>query len=567
MVALLKALAEEGDLLLADGRRIVRRERLSKAGPQDKVIVLHEDFMMIVLANRPGYPFLGNNLFSVCGGVFSTFIVDNPDLHSEARLLSAFGKGVSSEDVMRLAKTFSDLRQEYASGALGYPFSSRDAVAIVKHLAAHPLDGLAVSAENVLDFDRLSPASLRHALSIFARNGITFERAKAERSGSGVVSILRQRVGTSSAPRTDVGLPKRGKLDPDNKPHVGGNTWAGGTGGSDTAGLGGRGGPYRLDSGHPVHQVSEEAKRQVSADARAAAKAAAMEAFDKRMKEIDMHKGEYTLYDTIRRRVEKDVELLRSVFEGISNKRSERIWLRNQQAGELDDAKLVDGLLGERRVFKRRGAGPAGRGGDAETEGSRKKKIHFLVDVSASMYRFNGLDSRLERMLESVLLVVESLPAESSEVTFSISGHSGSAPNISFLAEGTQLPDEKAKFSLLQKMIAHSMYTEAGDFTLLATKIVTDRLKEEASLDSTTDRYVFVFSDANFDRYGITAQELGAALQDESGRVSAHCLLIASLDDEAARLARELPGSCHLCLDTAHLPKILKNILVDVISS
>jgi hypothetical protein len=32
--------------------------------------------------------------------------------------------------------------------------------------------------------------------------------------------------------------PKHGKVDPDNTPHVGGNTWAGGTGGRDTAGIG-----------------------------------------------------------------------------------------------------------------------------------------------------------------------------------------------------------------------------------------------------------------------------------------------------------------------------------------
>ena len=31
-----------------------------------------------------------------------------------------------------------------------------------------------------------------------------------------------------------------------------GNRWAGGSGGSDTAGLGGRGGPYRLWDGNPV---------------------------------------------------------------------------------------------------------------------------------------------------------------------------------------------------------------------------------------------------------------------------------------------------------------------------
>ena len=62
---------------------------------------------------------------------------------------------------------------------------------------------------------------------------------------------------------TDLDSPKHGKMDPDNAPHVGGNTWAGGTGGRDTAGMGGIGGPYRLDAGHDVHQVSDEVKEQV----------------------------------------------------------------------------------------------------------------------------------------------------------------------------------------------------------------------------------------------------------------------------------------------------------------
>ena len=52
-------------------------------------------------------------------------------------------------------------------------------------------------------------------------------------------------------------------MDEENAPHVGGNTWAGGTGGRDTAGLGGKGGPYRLDAGHDVHQLSDEEKKNV----------------------------------------------------------------------------------------------------------------------------------------------------------------------------------------------------------------------------------------------------------------------------------------------------------------
>lgn len=80
----------------------------------------------------------------------------------------------------------------------------------------------------------------------------------------------------------DVSEPKHGKEDPDNMPHVGGNTWAGGTGGRDTAGLGGKGGPYRLDAGHPVYQVSEVEKDAVPEDIKRAAREMAQRAFQQR---------------------------------------------------------------------------------------------------------------------------------------------------------------------------------------------------------------------------------------------------------------------------------------------
>jgi len=77
-------------------------------------------------------------------------------------------------------------------------------------------------------------------------------RLQANASGDGgnplAIEYTQQRTaeGTSSNP-PPLSLPKEGKWDDENNPHVGGNTWAGGTGGSNTAGLGGRGGPYRLD--------------------------------------------------------------------------------------------------------------------------------------------------------------------------------------------------------------------------------------------------------------------------------------------------------------------------------
>ena len=60
--------------------------------------------------------------------------------------------------------------------------------------------------------------------------------------------------------------PKHGRR-PDGKRHAGGNTWAGGTGGRDTAGLGGKGGPYRLDleDGHEAHPPPRHRRRCMDA--------------------------------------------------------------------------------------------------------------------------------------------------------------------------------------------------------------------------------------------------------------------------------------------------------------
>lgn len=53
-------------MLLADGRRILPRGIKSDSNEAD-IIRLHPDFRMIVLANRPGFPFLGNDFFASLG--------------------------------------------------------------------------------------------------------------------------------------------------------------------------------------------------------------------------------------------------------------------------------------------------------------------------------------------------------------------------------------------------------------------------------------------------------------------------------------------------------------------
>jgi MoxR-like ATPase len=62
VVVVLKALLEDGEILLADGRRFVRANS-PMVGIDDNIKPIHPTFLVIALANRPGFPFLGNDFF------------------------------------------------------------------------------------------------------------------------------------------------------------------------------------------------------------------------------------------------------------------------------------------------------------------------------------------------------------------------------------------------------------------------------------------------------------------------------------------------------------------------
>lgn len=68
VTCILKTLVENGEMILSDGRRIVPKELLDCSGGEvSSFIPVHDDFRMIVLANRPGFPFLGNDFFAALG--------------------------------------------------------------------------------------------------------------------------------------------------------------------------------------------------------------------------------------------------------------------------------------------------------------------------------------------------------------------------------------------------------------------------------------------------------------------------------------------------------------------
>lgn len=60
-------------MLLADGRRILPTGVRSDIKETD-IVRLHPNFRMIVLANRPGFPFLGNDFFAALGRQYLLFL-------------------------------------------------------------------------------------------------------------------------------------------------------------------------------------------------------------------------------------------------------------------------------------------------------------------------------------------------------------------------------------------------------------------------------------------------------------------------------------------------------------
>lgn len=71
-----------------------------------------------------------------------TSAIDNPDEESELALLQAYAPSVSVDVLRRLCKAFAELRELVENGTLTYPYSTREAVAVAKHLEKFPNDGI-----------------------------------------------------------------------------------------------------------------------------------------------------------------------------------------------------------------------------------------------------------------------------------------------------------------------------------------------------------------------------------------------------------------------------------------
>lgn len=57
-------------------------------------------------------------------------------------------------------------------------------------------------------------------------------------------------------------------------------------------------------------------------------------------------------YMSLWNKIEKQSSHLRSIIEQLEAKKKERYWARHQTAGDLDDGKLIEGITGERNIYR-----------------------------------------------------------------------------------------------------------------------------------------------------------------------------------------------------------------------
>lgn len=256
-------------------------------------------------------------------------------------------------------------------------------------------------------------------------------------------------------------------------------------------------------------------------------------------------------YDKAVAAVVRQIRELRFIFEQQEAKDKEREWLPNQSQGELDDSRLVDGASGEKLIYRRRAEPDLPIG----YQQKKPKAISFVVDVSASMYRFNSDDGRMDRMLQAVAMVMESLEGFEHKYTWNIVGHSGDGPEHKFVDFATPPRSRKQRAEILNKISNASAMAWSGDSTVEGIEAAIKSVcKQDAE-----DYLVFAISDANLGSYGITPENLRQVLTSDPKVTS--CGIFIAERSAAEMLSKALPpGRGHTCFDVTQLPNILKEV-------
>ena len=185
VIGILKGLLSDGEMLLIDGRRILssknyeqyqinkqKQPSIEQHTEEEKIIQIHDKFRIIILGNKQGYPFLGNNLLKEIGDCCSYYFITNPTIESELILLNSIAPSLNEEIKIKLIKLFNEIRKLVDEGLINYPYSTRELIQLIKHLNSFPEDGLVESLNNIFSFDEYNYQFINFILSIFHKFNI-----------------------------------------------------------------------------------------------------------------------------------------------------------------------------------------------------------------------------------------------------------------------------------------------------------------------------------------------------------------------------------------------------------
>ncbi|KAI8350392.1 AAA domain-containing protein [Blakeslea trispora] len=337
-----------------------------------------------------------------------------------------------------------------------------------------------------------------------------------------------------------------------------GGAGSGGSGDSGGGGGGGAGGNMNEEGRQEAtFEDIDNLKLKTSSDAPAEVSQAQKEMHDQAMEKlltkIDMTQADFQQYNQYMENIRREVRELRVILESVEAKNHERVWLKNQSSGDLDDTKIVEGLTGEKSIYKKRGEDDPELGLFQD----KPKRMNFVFDLSASMFRFNTHDRRLERSMEVALMLMEAFRGFEHKFAYKIVGHSGDGANIEFVTPGKYPKSEKEEFEIISKMRAHSQYCLSGDNTLgAASHSMRDIIEQEAD-----DYFVVVLSDANIAQYNIHPNDIARILKSDD-RVTAQMIFIGSIQNQAEQLKKALGSHAHICVENKELPKIIKSLFL-----
>ncbi|KAL1924595.1 uncharacterized protein VTP21DRAFT_4249 [Calcarisporiella thermophila] len=273
-----------------------------------------------------------------------------------------------------------------------------------------------------------------------------------------------------------------------------------------------------------------------------------------KLSKLGMTEKDVKMFQSYFIEVQREIRELRVILESVEAKKKERVWLKNQTTGDVDDTKLIEGLTGETSIYRRRGEDDPELGAFQE----KPKRMYFCFDLSASMFRFTTHDRRLERSLQVALMLMEAFRGFEHKFAYSLYGHSGDGAFIPFVQEGAYPRNEMEMYRVLQAMYAHAQFCLSGDSTLAATQTA---IREITKGEEADDYFVVILSDANLQQYALQPSDLSKALKADD-RVNGDLVFIGSLHDQAEKLKNEIGQNAHICMENRDLPRIVKSIFL-----